>query len=300
MAAIRYKYFQPEQASRLGRLNLVARTLVEGFIAGLHRSPHRGFSVEFTEHREYTAGDDLRHLDWVALARTDRYYLKQYEQETNLRAHILLDVSGSMTYRSGALSKLEYGCYLAALVAYLMVRQQDTVGLVVFDKQLRSYLPPAGSAAHLNRLFSSLEQIRPGRTTAISRMFHDLADKIAKRGLILVISDLYDEPRDVMRSLQHFRHKKHQIIVFHVLDPAELELPFDGVHTFVDLETSEKLQIDARFIRSEYRSAVEGFINFYRRECADSSIEYVLAPTSTPYDVMLRSYLARRERIVRP
>jgi uncharacterized protein (DUF58 family) len=292
-----YKYFDPEQAARLGKLNLIARTAVEGFVTGLHRSPHHGFSVEFSEHREYVSGDDLRHLDWVALARTDRYYIKQYEQETNLRAHILLDVSGSMAYGSGAMSKFEYGCRLASLMAYLMVRQQDVVGLVAFDKAIRSHVPPGSTATHLDRLFTSLEEIEPGNPTAVSRTFHDLAEKIARRGLIVIISDLYDEPIEVMKALRHFRRNKHQVIVFHVFDQAELDLPFNKLVTFVDMETQEKLQIDPKLIRDDYRRQVNDFIAQYRRDCSDSSIEYLVTSTATPYDTALRSYLASRQRI---
>ncbi len=292
-----YKYFDPEQAARLGKLNLIARTVVEGFITGLHRSPHHGFSVEFNEHREYTSGDDLRHLDWVALARTDRYYIKQYEQETNLRAHILLDVSGSMAYGTGDQTKFEYGCRLASMIAYLMVRQQDMVGLVTFDEAIRDHLPPGSTAMHLDRLFTRLEDVTPGNVTAVSKTFHDLAEKIARRGLIIIISDLYDEPAEVMRALRHFRHKKHQVIVFHVLDQAEVDLPFNQLLTFVDMETEEKLQIDAKFIREEYKRQVDEFLARYRSDCSDSAIEYVVATTQTPYDVMLRSYLASRQRL---
>ncbi|MBN1345664.1 MAG: DUF58 domain-containing protein [Phycisphaerae bacterium] len=290
-----YKYFDPEQAAQLGKLNLIARTAVEGFVTGLHRSPHHGFSVEFSEHREYTPGDDLRHLDWVALARTDRYYVKRYEQETNLRAHILLDVSGSMDYGTGATTKFDYGCRLAAMIAYLMTRQQDMVGLVAFDQAIRKHLPPGSTPTHLDRLFTSLEEITPGNVTAVSRTFHDLAEKIARRGLIIIISDLYDDPGEVMKALRHFRHKKHQVIVFHVFDQAELDLPFNKLMTFVDMETQEKLQIDPKFIRHEYKRQVDAFVSRYRRDCSDSAIEYILASTATPYDVMLRGYLASRQ-----
>lgn len=292
-----YKYFDPHQAARLGKLNLIARTAVEGFITGLHRSPHHGFSVEFSEHREYTSGDDLRHLDWVALARTDRYYVKQYEQETNLRAHILLDVSGSMTYGTSEVTKFDYACRLASMIAYLMTRQQDMVGLVMFDEKIRRHLPPGSTALHLDRLFTSLEEVTPGTLTAVSRTFHDLAEKIARRGLVIIISDLYDEPADVMRALRHFRHKKHQVIVFHLFDQAELDLPFNQLSTFVDIETQEKIQIDPKFIREEYTQQLQAFIARYRRDCSDSAIEYIQTSTATPYDMMLRSYLAGRQRL---
>jgi uncharacterized protein (DUF58 family) len=297
MGSLPYRYFEPDQAARLGSLQLVARTLVEGFVSGLHRSPHHGFSAEFSEHRPYTPGDDLRHLDWVALARTDRFFVKRYEQETNLRAHVLLDVSGSMDYGSGALTKLQYGCYLAAIMAYLMVRQQDLVGLVCFDRRIRSYLAPAGSPSHLDRLFNQLEQIRPGRTTSVSNTFHDLAERIGKRGLVIVMSDLYDDPAAVMRGLRHFRHRKHQVVVFHILDQAELYLPFSRLATFVDKETGQRLQIDPKLIRDRYRREVEHFLTVIRRECNDSAIDYLPTDTTTPYHHTLRAYLASRRKV---
>ena len=292
-----YLYFEPERIAKLRNLNLLARQAVEGFISGLHRSPHKGFSVEFAEHREYTAGDDIKHLDWVAYGRTDRYYVKQYEQETNLRTHILLDVSGSMDYGDGETTKFEYACRLASMIGYLMVRQQDMVGLVTFDRAIRSHIPPGSTATHLDRLFRSLEEVTPGGVTAVSRTFHDLAEKIARRGLIIIISDLYDEPADVMRALRHFRHRKHQVIVFHVFDQSEIDLPFNKLVTFVDMETQEKLQIDPKFIREEYKRQIDEFMSQYRRDCSDSAIEYIVASTATPYDVMLRSYLASRTQL---
>ena len=291
----RYKYFQPQQASRLGKLGFVARTAVEGFITGLHKSPHRGVSVEFAEHREYSIGDEIRHLDWKALARTDRYYIKQFEQETNLRTQILLDVSGSMDYGSQGVSKMEYGCYLSAMMAYLMARQQDQVGFVAFDEKVRFRMPAGSTPAHLDELFRKLESLRPGKLTKIGPIFHDLADQVHKRGLVVIISDLHDEPREVLRGLQHFSHNKHQVILFHVLDPAEVELPFNQLLTFVDMEDDSKIQVDPKMIRETYQREVEAFIGQYRRACSESRIEYIVARTDTPYDVMLRSYLARRQ-----
>ena len=300
MAKSPYLYFQPERAAKLSNISLVARQVVEGFISGLHRSPHHGFSVEFSEHREYSPGDDLRHLDWVAWGRTDRYYLKQYEQETNLRAYILLDTSGSMNYRHQAEStKFQYGCYLAACLAYLMARQQDLVGVVAFDRRIRLHLPPASSPAHLDRIFTGLEKLTPGSTTAIANTFHELAERIAKRGLIVIISDLYDDQSAVLRALQHFCYKKHQLIIFHTFDPAELDFPFKRITNFVDLESGQRLQVDPRALSQAYRGEIDAFIDRYRTECSDRSIEYVLTPTAEPYDLMLLHYLERRKRLLR-
>jgi len=300
MAKSPYIYFEPDRAGRLRNLSLLARQAVEGFISGLHRSPHRGFSVEFSEHREYSPGDDLRHMDWVAWARSDRYYLKQYEQETNLRAHILLDSSGSMNYRlAGPMTKLQYGCFLAACLSYLMCRQQDVVGVVAFDEKVRFNIPPGSAPAHLDRIFRQLEKLQPGRTTSLASTFHELADRIARRGLVIVISDLYDQPESVIRALQHFVHKKHHVIVFHVLDEAELEFPFNKVTSFTDLETGLKMQIDPRAVRGAYLDEIGRFVDGYRKECSDRNIEYVLATTSTGYDRMLLNYLARRKAMVK-
>ena len=300
MAKSSYLYFEPERVGKLKNLNLLARQAVEGFISGLHRSPHKGFSVEFAEHREYAAGDDTRHLDWVAWGRTDRFYIKQYEQETNLRAYILLDVSGSMDYSLGGdITKFAYGSFLAACLSYLMCRQQDMVGMIAFDDQVRFHLTPGSTPAHLDRVFKELEKTRPGKGTAIARNFHRLADTIAKRGLVIVISDLYDDPAEIIKALQHFVYKRHQIIVFHVMDRAELDFPFKKVFSFVDLETQDRLQVDPRTVKDAYLAEVNGFIETFRRECGDRNIEYVLTPTDTPYDTMLLDYLARRKAMLR-
>lgn len=293
-----YRFLTPEAVARLRNLNLIARTVVEGFITGLHRSPYHGFSVEFSDHREYTPGDNLRDLDWLALARTDKYYIKRYEEETNLRAYLLLDISGSMAYQSGEnVTKIEYGCYLAASLAYLMIRQQDSVGLITFDQSIRANIPPRSTTTHLNQILRHLEAVEPGAVTDVSRTFHDLAEMIRKRGLIVIISDLYDEEREVVRALRHFRHRRHEVILFHVFDRAELDFPFRRLSDFVDLETNERLQIDPRYVREEYRRQIAGFIARYKRACSESRIEYVHTDTSVPYDFLLSAYLSKRKHL---
>ena len=294
--AARYRYLKPSTVGRLRNMSLVARGVVEGFISGLHKSPYHGFSVEFAEHRAYSPGDELRHLDWTVFARTDRYYVKQFEEETNLRAHIVLDISNSMTYRSDGLSKLEYGSFLAAALAYLMVKQQDSVGLVTCDTAIRSRLHPHSTTLHLNQLLRTLESITPGGETSISTVFHALAEMIKKRGLIVIISDLFDDEKEIMRSLRHFRHKKHEVIIFHILDQFEREFPFDRLSNFIDLETGEKLQVDPRYVREEYLKAMKEFVDSFRRDCAESVIEYVPTNTSIPFDFMLTAYLSKRKR----
>jgi len=296
-----YRYIQPEALAKVARMNLIARSVVEGFISGLHRSPFRGFSVEFAEHREYVQGDNIKDIDWQVFGRTDSFYVKQYEEETNLKAHILLDVSSSMTYThdENALTKLEYGCYLAACLSYLMIRQQDSVGLVCFDDQIRHYIPPRATPTHLSLTLRQLEQIKVGTgvPTNVSKTFHDLAEFIRRRGLLIIISDLYDDPREVIRGLRHFRFKKHEVILFHIFDRWELDFPFRKLSDFVDMETNEEIQVDPRYVREEYQKEIQRFIDDYRRDCSASRVEYVQTDTSVPYDFMLSSYLAKRKHL---
>jgi uncharacterized protein (DUF58 family) len=292
-----YRYLTAEAVGRLHNLSLVARSVVEGFVTGLHRSPYHGFSVEFSGHREYSPGDNLRYIDWQAYGRTDRYYVKQYEEETNLRCHILLDASASMSYGSGAVTKYEYGAYLAASLAYLMIRQRDSVGLVTFDRDIRLRIPPGSTTAHLDRLLVHLEHTSPSKTTGISGTFHALAENIKKRGLIVIISDLFDDEKEVFKALRHFRQKKHEVVIFHVLDPWELDFPFSRTSDFLDVESRQKLQADPRYVRREYLKEMNAFIEAYRRGCAEGLMEYVLADTRAPFEMLLASYLSKRKRL---
>jgi len=290
-----YRFLEPQALARMENLSVVARGVVEGFISGLHSSPYKGFSAEFAEHREYTAGDDPRHLDYRMLGRTDRLYVKQYEEETNMRVQILLDGSGSMGYsHEGRLSKLEYGSYLTAILAYLMTRQQDSVGLTTFDTQIRLDMPARSSPRHFNEMMQQLEAVRPGGETDIAETLHRLANRFKRRCLIVLLSDLYDEPEEVIRALHHFRHRRHEVIVFHVLDKAEIEFPFRDVIAFHDLETGERIQVDPAYVRQPYLEQIRAFIDGYRRACAEAQIDYVATDTSVPYDFMLARYIAKR------
>ena len=292
-----YRFLEPQALARVENLSVVARGVVEGFISGLHSSPYKGFSVEFAEHREYTAGDDPRHLDYRMLGRTDRLYVKQYEEETNMRVQILLDSSGSMGYsHEGKLSKLEYGSYLTAILAYLMTRQQDSVGLTTFDTQIRLDMPARSSPRHFNEMMHQLEGVRPGGQTDIAETLHRLANRFKRRQLIVLVSDLYDEPEEVIRALHHFRHRRHEVILFHVLDKAEIEFPFRDVIAFHDLETDERIQVDPAYVRDAYLEQIETFIEDYRRACAEARIDYVITDTSVPYDFMLSRYIAKRQQ----
>jgi uncharacterized protein (DUF58 family) len=292
-----YRFLEPQALARVKNLSVVARGVVEGFISGLHSSPYKGFSVEFAEHREYTAGDDPRHLDYRMLARTDRLYIKQYEEETNMRVQILLDTSGSMGYSyDGKLSKLEYGSYLTAVLSYLMTRQQDSVGLTTFDTQIRLDMPARSSPRHFSEMMHRLEAITPGQPTDVAETLHKLANRFKRRCLIVLISDLYDEPEEVLRALHHFRHRRHEVILFHVFDKAEIDFPFRDLVAFHDLETNERIQLDPSYVREPYLAQIEEFIENYRRACAEAQIDYVLTDTSVPYDFMLSKYIAKRSR----
>ena len=290
-----YRYLEPQALARVKNLSLVARGVVEGFISGLHSSPYKGFSAEFAEHREYTAGDDPRHLDYRMLGRTDRLYIKQYEEETNMRVQILLDTSGSMGYsHEGKLSKLEYASYLTAVLSYLMTRQQDSVGLSTFDTEIRLDMPARSSPRHFNEMMRQLEQITPAAETDVAETLHRLANRFKRRCLIVLVSDLYDEPEEVIRALHHFRHRRHEVIVFHVFDKAEIEFPFRDVIAFHDMETDERIQVDPAYVRQPYVEQIEAFIENYRRACAETQIDYVMTDTSVPYDFMLSRYIAKR------
>lgn len=299
MNATYREFFEPEVAARVGQLSLVARQAVEGFVSGLHRSPHLGFAIEFAEHRPYAAGDEIRRVDWTAYARTDRFYVKLHEQQTNLRCQILLDASRSMAYASGEVSKFHYARYLTALLGYLMLSQQDAVGLSVFDDGLREHFNPASRRSQIDRVFRALDGHRPGGVTAMVPIMHELAERLKQRGLIIVISDLLDDPEQVSTALRHFVAKRHQVIVFHLMDPAELTFPFDRQARFVDLETGTQTVTDPRQIRSAYLEALETFMHTYRQRCGDAGMEYIPVDTSQRYDQMLVQYLAARRRFVK-
>ncbi len=290
-----YRFLEPSALARVKNLTVVAHGVVEGFITGLHSSPYKGFSVEFAEHRKYTTGDNPRHLDWRILGRTDRLYIKQYEEETNLRAQILLDVSGSMAFGSGnGPNKLAYASYLTAVLAYLMTRQQDAVGLTTFDTKVRLDMPPASSPRHFDEMMKRLEAVKPGKPTNLGPTLNRLADRFKRRSLIILISDLFDDIDAIARALHHFRHKRHELIVFHVLDHAELEFPYTETASFLDLESGERLQVDPSYVREEYKRRMSEFLEQCRKACADCQVDYVAVDTSEPYDLLLAHYLQKR------
>jgi len=290
------KYYEPQKLAKIKNLQLVARTVVEGYISGLHRSPFKGFSAEFAEYREYLPGDDLKHFDWKVFARSDKRYVRQYEEETNLTCTLLLDASGSMAFGSNGLSKFSYGAFLVAALTYLMILQRDQVGLAIFSDQVRLRIPPSNSPGHLKNVLEQLERVEPAGETGIARALHAVAESIRRRGLIVVVSDLIDDQAPVMNALNHFRHDRSEVVVFNVFDPAERDLPFDGLVDFLDLETGRKMQVRADVVRDDYRRRFGEFVQRYREDCAASRVDYQFVTTETPFERMLAAYLDRRQK----
>jgi uncharacterized protein (DUF58 family) len=287
----RYTYFTPSDAARMSRLQFVARQVVEGIITGLHKSPHHGFSVEFSEHRNYVPGDELRRLDWKAYARTDRHYIKVFEQETNLRATIVLDNSASMKFAA----KIEYARHLAACLAYLLATQQDLAGLAAIDDSVRLEISPGSSAAHLDRLFVELEKLQVGKGTDLAAPLHALAERLPRRSLVILISDLWIAPQQLAGALAHLRRRQHETMVMHLLDKAETQFPFDSRVTLMDLETDEKILIDPAELRQEYLAQVREYLTEIRRACSDSQAQYESFFVDQPYDAALVRWLGARK-----
>ncbi len=291
------RYFDPEGLARVGHMELVARQVVEGFLTGRHRSPYHGFSVEYLDHRQYAPGDEIRTIDWKILARTDKYYVKLFEDETNLRAYILLDCSKSMAFKSGATSKLEYGSYLAAALSYLMLHQNDAVGLVLFDSEVRQYLPPKARPTQFRRILESLETPPSSEDTDVGAVLHDVAERIHRRSLVIVISDLIDDVEKVANGLQHFRHDHHEVLAIHVLDDAELTFPYDRLTRFKDMEGVGRVVVNPKSLRNRYLARMQTFLEGVKAACFERGISYNLANTKEPYDVFLAAYLEKRSRL---
>jgi uncharacterized protein (DUF58 family) len=286
----------PQTLAQLKGLTLRARHIVEGYLSGLHRSPYHGFSIEFAEHRVYAPGDDLRYLDWKVLGRTDKYYLKQYEDETNLICYLVLDVSESMRYRGpdSPLSKLEYAQCLAAALAWLVLQQQDAVGLVTFDEEIRADVRPSSSAAHLRPLLQVMEAAEPRAKTATGPIFHELAERFRKRGVVLILSDLFDDVAAMLAGLKHFRHRRHDVILLHVLDAAELDFPFRSPTLFRGLEQQADVLADPRSLRKAYLREVAAYLQDLQRGCRSQGMDYQLVRTDQPLDAVLSAYLSQR------
>ena len=296
-AGVRERQFlDPAVVARLGSLELKARTIVEGLLSGLHRSPFKGFSVEFAEYRQYIPGDDLATIDWKVYARSDRHYVKKFEEETNLDCHVVFDASGSMAYGSHGLTKFEYGQCLAASLGYLKNRQRDAVGLTAFDAGITTMLPASARPGHLRAFLITLDRLQPGRETDVARPLHQLADSLTKRGMVVLISDLLDEPERVVRGLKHFQFRGTDVIVFHVLDPDEVSFPFQRATRFEDLETDEEVLAVPSVVRSHYLEAMTALIDRYKRELGACGIDYCQLTTDQPLEMGLLAYLSTRAR----
>jgi uncharacterized protein (DUF58 family) len=296
------QYLDPVALAKVGSLELQARLIVEGYLSGMHKSPYHGFSVEFAQHREYVPGDDLKHLDWKVYSRTGRFYLKQYEEETNLALWLLVDSSESMQYGSGptradgkpAVSKYDYACLAAASLAYLTLHQQDSVGLGVYDNLVRHYLRPSSQGSQLKTLVNILNKGAGCERTALAPILHDLAERIPRRGIVVVLSDLFDELEDILTGLKHLRHKRHEVVVMHVLDRAELEFPFQDATLFRGLEQMPELLTDPRSLRDGYLEQINGFVAELQRGCLMQNIDYLQLRTDHSLGIALSGYLAHR------
>lgn len=292
-----FKYLQPAVVAQLANMELRARLVVEGFITGLHKSPYHGFSVEFTEHRQYMPGDEIKHIDWKAYGKTDRFYIKQFEEETNLKSYLIIDASKSMEYASPQqVSKFEYASYIASALAYLMIEQRDAVGLTLYDESIRLMLPPRATRSYLKEILKELEQARPAKTTGTAPSLNRVAEQIKRRGLVIILSDLFDKPEAVMTALKHFRYKGNEVLVMHVLDPLERSFTFGKDAIFKDLETQEELMTQPWHIQKAYQQSMNEFLEFYKYQCRNNNIDYVLLDTQTPFDKALFEYLNKRKR----
>ena len=291
------RFLDPAVIARLGSMELKARTVVEGFLSGLHRSPYKGFSVEFAEYRQYLPGDDLSTLDWKVYARSDRHYVKKFEEETNLDCHVLLDISASMAYRGGAaMSKVEYGSVLAASLAYLMNRQRDATGLIEFDDRIRGRLPASARPGHLHAILLALEKVAAGAKSDVGRPLHQLADALGKRSLVVLISDLLDDPDNIVRGLKHLRFRGTDVIVFQVLDPHEIQFPFRGAARFTDVESDDVVTADPDRVRESYLDAMASLRARYEKELRGAGIDFLSLDSSKPLDFALLAYLDTRAK----
>ena len=316
------RFLNPSVIAKLSNMELRARTVVEGFIAGLHKSPYHGFSVEFAEHRQYMPGDDLKYLDWKVLGKTDRYYIKRYEQETNLKSYLIMDISRSMAFKSSVsetgkassrffgkkrnevkqatsdITKLEYASYLAASLSYLMILQRDAVSLTTYDTAIRSFINPSSTKANLRMILKTLSGIKPVNETGTADCLNEIAGRIKKRGLVIIMSDLFDDQKEVLNALKHFRYEKNEVILFQILDPLELTFLKGNPVTLKDMETNEEMYSQPFAVQKAYQEAMKEFVENYKTECLRNNIDYVLLSTDTNYDVALTNYLTKRKRLI--
>ena len=291
------QFLDPAVLSRIGNLELLSRTVVDGFLQGIHRSPHLGMSLDFAEHREYMRGDDIRRIDWRLFARTDRFYVKLFEAETAADFMVALDISKSMSFGTHSVTKLEYACYLTAALCFFSQKQRDRVGLATFDHEIVDYVPP--STRHLQLILHTLARAEPGRPGTLRDPLMRLGDNLHHRGILLVISDFYEEPEQVLDSIRHLRARGHDVIVFHLLDPAELEFPFESAASFRDMESAEMIPIVPDELVAEYRARIADHTDELARLFLGSRIDYTVLDTSKPLDYALFQYLSSREKLAR-
>lgn len=291
------RFVDPKVLARIGSLELLARTVVDGFINGLHRAPYFGASIDFAEHRGYVAGDDIRRVDWRLFARTDRFYVKQYEADTNANFSLLLDISKSMSFSSRGVTKLEYASYLGACLAYLAHRQRDRVGIITFDSEVVSYVPP--SAKHFNVLLHTLDRARAERRGVLTGPLENMAEHFKRRSILVLISDFYEEPNAILESIKPLRFQGNELIAFHVLDPAELDFGFEDASSFEDLESGDQLPVVPQSLAAEYRKLIRGHIGALTTRFSEHRIDYTVANTAEPLDRLLFGYLSARERLMR-
>tara|TARA_Y100000768_G_scaffold341833_1_gene286515 strand:+ start:485 stop:1375 length:891 start_codon:yes stop_codon:yes gene_type:complete len=291
------KLLSNESLSNLENLHIKAKKVVEGFIVGLHRSPYHGFSVEFSDHRPYGLGDEVRHIDWKLWGKTDRFFVKRYEEETNLKAHLLIDCSQSMSYGSNDINKLEYAKILGASLSYMLIKNQDAVGLYAFDSKVKRIIQPKSTKGHLSTILSEIEKLEAANKTNIAQAIHECADKTHKKGLVIVISDLLDDENKILTSLKHLLYKGHEVIVFHILDNQEINLDFNDRVKFVDLENKDTIMADARQLKKIYKQKISQFIDFYKQNCFKKKIDYVNITTNQSLDFALSEYVMKRKKL---
>jgi uncharacterized protein (DUF58 family) len=292
------KYLQPSIIARIQGIELKARLVVEGFITGLHKSPYHGFSIEFAEHRQYMPGDEIKFIDWKVFGRTDRYYVKQYEDETNLRCTILVDSSASMNFASkGNISKFEYASYLAAAMAFMMMKQQDAVGLALYDAQVRSYLPARSKKSYIQEILRALASATPSNQTGTASALGQVAERISRRGLVIILSDFFDSMDSIVPALKRFRHNNHEVLAFQILDPRERDFNFGADAVFKDMETGDEITTQPHQIKASYASAMQTFTESLKRACRERNIDYTLLDTTQPFDTALMQFLSKRQKI---
>lgn len=289
-------FLDPTVLAGLDNLELRARVAVEGFLSGLHKSPHRGFSVEFNDYRHYQRGDDMRHLDWKLYARSDKFYIKQYEDETNVRCVILLDTSASMDYSSGGLSKLNYGVTLASALSYFIMRQRDAVGLITFDDQVRDYIPAKCRQPHLMHILRTLSTVESGTKTDVVKPLTDLAASLTKKSIVILITDMLDDEERIINTLQNLRGMGNDIITFQIMDDAELNFPFNEASEFIDMESNESYITSPAAIRKAYLNNLNEFLSYCKKKCQSSGVDYCLLNTAEPLDEALTSYMSKRAK----